>query len=366
MANIPVAMPVLDEEEVRLVTKTIRSSWISSSGKMIDEFEKSFAKFCGAKYGVSASNGTTALHLALAALDIGPGDEVIVPAMTFAATANAVAYTGAKPVFVDSEKETWNIDPDLIKEKITRKTKAILPVHLYGHPADMKRIMAIGRKYNLLIVEDAAEAHGAVVKGKRVGSFGIAGCFSFFANKIITTGEGGMIVTNNKSFANKARKLRDHGASKRRKYHNPWLGFNYRITNMQAAVGVAQMKKIDGIIEKKRKIAGQYKKLLSPLVPDITLPPESDWAKSVFWMYSILIPSGGKMNRDILIEKLKKKGIETRPFFFPLNKLKRFKTRERMPVAEELGKTGINLPSSPTLTTLEIDRVCDTILTVFS
>lgn len=362
---IPIAEPFLGPEEEKLVIEGLRSGWISSTGKYIGEFEEAFARFCTTKYAVAVANGTAALHLVLASSDIGPGDEVIVPSLTFVATANAVAYTGAKPIFADSEMETWNIDPEKIKEKINKKTKAIIPVHLYGHPAEMGTISAIARTYNLLLIEDAAEAHGAEFKGKKVGSLGDAGCFSFFANKVITTGEGGMITTNNKTLAEKIRILRDHGASKRRRYYNPYLGFNYRMTNLQAAIGTAQLKKIDKILKRKREIAKLYEKNLEPLVPQVTLQGEASWAKNIYWMYSILVTNDGKINRDYLIGKLKKKGVDSRPFFFPAHKLPRFKVNESLPIAESLAKTGINLPSSPSLTDAQITLICSTIKEIF-
>lgn len=355
---IPVAQPVLGKEEERLVLEGIRSGWVSSAGKYILEFESSFSKFCNTKYGITTSNGTTALHLALVAAGIGPGDEVLIPSMTFVATANAVTYTGATPVFIDSEMETWNLDPEKIKEKINSRTRAIIPVHLYGHPANMGIIMAIARKYKLLVIEDAAEAHGALYKGKKVGSIGDAACFSFYGNKIITTGEGGMIVTNNKLFADKVKMLRDHGASKKRKFYHPTLGFNYRMTNLQAALGLAQMMRIDEFIDRKISIARLYEQFLRPLVPDIVLQPQMDWAKNVFWMYSILIPYKGKKNRDFVVKQLRKKGIDSRPFFFPVHLTPRYKTEDKLPNAEYLGKTGMNLPSSVSLEESKIEFIC--------
>lgn len=361
---IPVAEPIIGEEELNAVVKTLRSGWISSIGENILEFEDKFAKYCGTKYGIATSNGTAALHLCLIAAGVGPGDEVIVPSMTFVATANVVVYTGAKPVFVDSELETWNIDPEKIESKINTKTKAIIPVHLYGHPANMGQILSIARKYSLSVYEDAAEAHGATFNNKRVGSLGNAGCFSFFGNKIITTGEGGMVVTNNKIFADKMRTLRDHGASIRRKYYYPWLGFNYRMTNIQAAIGLEQLKKIDQILVKKREIASLYEKYLKSLVPRIILPPEAEWAENVFWMYSILVPAKGKITRDFLMIQLKKAGIDSRPFFFPIHKYKRFQVNEKNPVTEYLATTGINLPSSPNLDEEKIKFICANIVSI--
>lgn len=361
---IPVAQPVLGKEEEKMVLEGLRSGWVSSAGKFINEFEAAFAKFCNVKYGVTTSNGTTALHLALVAADIGPGDEVLIPSMTFVATANAVSYTGATPVFIDSEMETWNLDPEKIKEKINKKTRAIIPVHLYGHPAEMGMIMKIAKKYGLLVIEDAAEAHGALYKGKKVGSIGDAACFSFYGNKIITTGEGGMIVTNNRSFAEKVRMLRDHGASKKRKFYHPKLGFNYRMTNLQAALGLAQMNRINEFIDRKIEIAALYEKLLKPLIPNVILQPKASWAKNVFWMYSILIPNKGKKNRDFLIKELRKKKIDSRPFFFPIHATPRYKTGEKLSNAEYLGHTGMNLPSSTNLEESKIEYICKKIIEI--
>lgn len=362
---IPIAHPTIGKEEEKLVLDGIRSGWISSIGKYIQEFEEKFARFSNAKYGITTSNGTTALHLSLVAAGIGHGDEVIVPSMTFVATANAVSYTGAKPVFVDSEFESWNIDPEKIKEKINKRTRAIIPVHLYGHPAQMGIINSIAKKYELFVIEDAAEAHGAMYKSKKVGSMSDMACFSFYGNKIITTGEGGMVLTSNKQLSKKLIMLRDHGVSGRRKYYHPHIGFNYRMTNLQAALGVAQLKKIDQVIEKKRLIATWYKKFLESLVPEIILQPEAKWAKNVYWMFSILTPRKGKKNRDALIKQLKKNGIDSRPFFYPLHKLSRYKQDEPYPVSEFLGHSGLNLPSSTDLTEEKIEYISKKIIEIW-
>lgn len=362
---IPIAEPFLGKEEEKLVVEGIRSGWISSIGKYIDQFEKEFAKFTSSKYAITTSNGTAALHLAVVASGIGPGDEVIIPSMTFVATANAVSYAGAKPIFVDSELESWNIDPEKIKEKINRRTKAIIPVHLYGHPANMGPILKVAKKYSLWVIEDAAEAHGAMYKGKKVGSMGDIGCFSFFGNKIITTGEGGMITTNNKKIADRIRFFRDHGASKKRRYYHPRLGFNYRMTNLQAALGLAQLKKVKKILAKKIEIAKSYKKYLQQLVPEIVLQPEASWANNVFWMYSILIPKKGKKNRDFLINELKRYGIDSRPFFFPIHKLPRYKAQDILPIADFLGHTGLNLPSSPNLEEDQVKFISNKIIEIW-
>ena len=345
---IPVAEPCLGEEELKNVIEAVKSGWISSKGKFIEEFEKEFAKYCGVKYGIATANGTVALHLALKALGIGKGDEVIVPTLTFVATANAVTYCNAKPVFVDSHPEYWCIDPEKIEEKVTKNTRAIIVVHLYGHPCDMDWIMDIAEDKGLYVIEDCAEAHGAEYKGKKVGAFGDIACFSFYGNKIITTGEGGMCLTNNEELAEKMRLLRDHGMSKHKKYWHAIVGFNYRMTNLQAAIGVAQLKKLDEFIEKKRQIARWYAKELKELEEKglIKLHPEMHWAKCIYWMYSILIENKAKISRDTLMKRLEEKGIETRPFFVPMHLLPMYSNNEKLPVAEELERKGLNLPSS--------------------
>jgi len=252
---IPIAEPLFEGNELKYLTDCIESGWVSSAGKYVQQFENEFGEYIGCKYGVAVHTGTAALHLALAALGVGPGDEVVIPTLTFAATANAVLYTGAKPILVDVEEETWNLDPDLIEKNITEQTKAIIPVHLYGFPCDMDKILEIAEKYNVNIVEDAAEAHGAEYKGKKVGGIGTVGCFSFFANKIITSGEGGICVCNESDIVEKIETLRDHGMKKDKKYWHDEVGFNYRMTNLQAAVCVAQLERINTFINKNSKNA---------------------------------------------------------------------------------------------------------------
>jgi len=359
--RLPVAEPSLSDKELQYVSECILTGWISSAGKFVTRFEEALADFCGSGYAISTSSGTTALHLALLAFEIGAGDEVIVPSLTFIATANAVTYTGAKPVFVDSEPETWNIDPNKIEEAITPRTKAIIPVHLYGHPANMDPILEIASHYGLAVIEDAAEAHGARYKGRCVGGIGNIGIFSFYGNKIITTGEGGMVVTNKADLAEKIRILRDHGMSTKQHYWHPAIGYNYRLTNLQAAVGVAQMEKVDDILKSKRRIAQVYNEGLQN-VPGISLPPEAPWASSVCWLYSVLID--GQLfgiTRDQLMAKLQEQGIESRPFFPPLHTQPIYNTGQNLPVAEYLAATGLSLPSAVRLRTDEINRVIDTI-----
>jgi len=355
---IPVAEPALGEEELRNVVEAVKSGWISSKGRFIEEFEEKFAEYCGARYGVSTSNGTAALHLALVALGVEKGDEVIVPTLTFISTANAVSYTGAKPVFADSHPRYWCIDPEKIEEKVTDRTKAIIPVHLYGHPCDMDAIIKIAKDHSLHTIEDAAEAHGAEYRNRKVGSLGDMGCFSFYGNKLITTGEGGMCITNDECLAEKMRKLRDHGMSRERRYWHEVIGFNYRMTNLQAAIGLAQLGKIDGFIEKKRLIFERYNSLFKDIAESqVTLPSEETWARSVFCMYSVLIEKGCKLGRDELIAGLLAKGVETRPFFCPIHSLPPYKNNEDLPVAQELSSKGINLPSSTNLTSQDLNMV---------
>lgn len=363
---IPVCEPTLGLNELKYVTDCITTGWISSNGKYIEAFEKAFAKFCNAEYGVSCSNGTTALHLAIEALKIKKGDEVIIPSFTMIATSNAVIYSGAKPVLIDSEKETWNIDVTQIEKKITPRTKAIIVVHTYGHPVDMDPVMEIAKKHNLFVIEDAAEAHGAEYKGRKIGSIGHIGCFSFYANKIITTGEGGMVVTNDKNLADRARLLRNHAFGEPRFLHKE-LGFNYRLTNMQAAIGLAQTERIDYFINKRRANAKLYTSLLKN-IPGIITPPEKDWAKNVYWMYGILINEKQfGINKDEVMIVLKEKGIETRSFFLPMHKQEVYFAKDERfpnttgsyPISEELFKQGLYLPSSSSLTKEQIIQITD-------
>lgn len=360
---IPIAEPSLGEEELANVIEAVRSGWISSRGRFIPEFEEKFAKYCGMKYGVATSNGTVALHLALKALGIGKGDEVIVPNLTFIATANAVSYCNAKPVFVDSHPDYWCMDPKKIEEKITRSTKAIIPVHLYGHPCDMGAIMDIAHDHKQYVIEDAAEAHGAEYKGKKVGSFGDISCFSFYGNKIMTTGEGGMCITDDDVLVEKMRILRDHGMNPYRKYWHDVIGFNYRMTNMQAAIGVAQLTKLDEFVEKKIQIAKWYTEGIKQIAEDerITLHPEMPWAKCVYWMYSILIEEKFGMKRDELIIKLEQRGIESRPFFNPIHVMRPYKNFETFEVVERISKKGLNLPTSIKLLPDTIQKIIETI-----
>ena len=367
MHKYPVAEPDVGEEELRNVMEAVKSGWVSSKGKFIEEFESSFAKYVGVKHGVATSSGTTALHLALSALNVGPGDEVIVPDLTFAATINAVLYCGAKPVIVDVTRDYWCIDPEKVKEAISPRTKAIIPVHLYGHPCDMDAIMEVAERHGLYVVEDCAEAHGAEYKGIRVGSFGRIACFSFYGNKIITTGEGGMCLTNDEDLAEKMRMLRDHGMSPKRRYWHETIGFNYRMTNLQAALGVAQLNKIDRFIEKKRKIAKVYAEELSQ-IDGITLHPEMPWAKCVYWLYSILVGEKLGVSREGLVQKLEVNGIETRNFFYPLHEMPIYRKYAKFayPVSSKISKQGLSLPSSVKLSEEDVRYIAGKIKEILS
>ncbi len=354
---LPISEPNFGEKELKYVSECILTGWVSSAGKYVTQFEQMFSRFCSTKYGISSSSGTTALHLALVALGIGPDDEVIVPSFTFISTANAVAFTGATPIFIDSEIATWNMNPSEIEAAITEKTKAIIPVHIYGHPADMSYITDIADKYNLAVIEDAAEAHGTLYKGKKAGSIGDIGIFSFYGNKTITTGEGGMVVTDNKELADKIRIFRDHGMDTEKRYHHSVLGYNYRMTNIQAALGVAQMERINHIVEQKCSNAELYGKELGS-IPGITLPPNAEWAKNIYWLYSILIEKKKfGMSAVELGKRLKIKSIETRPLFPPIHQQPIYNTKQHLPVCEKLSKIGLSLPSSANINKDEINRV---------
>jgi perosamine synthetase len=367
--RIPVAEPDIGENELQKVIEAIKSGWVSSKGPFIEEFEEKFAKYIGLKHGAATSNGTAALHLALAALNIKRGNEVIIPTLTFASVANAVIYTGAKPVFVDSHPDYWCINPDELEEKITENTKAIIPVHLYGHPCDMDPIMKVAKKHDLYVIEDCAEAHGAEYKGRRVGTFGDVACFSFYGNKIITTGEGGMCLTNNDELAQKIRMLRDHGMNLEKRYWHEVVGFNYRMTNLQAALGVAQLEKISKFIKRKREIAKLYNSFLSG-IEGLVLHPEMSWAKNVYWLYSILINEKEfGANRDHLMVKMAENGVETRRFFYPIHLMppyKKYVSRYDFNIADELSARGINLPSSIKLTEENIKEIAQIIMGIRS
>jgi perosamine synthetase len=326
------------------------SGWISSQGSFLTRFEKDFAAFAGTRFALATSSGTTALHIALLSLGVQPGDEVIVPTFTYVATANAVQYCGAIPVLVDCERDTWNLDPGKLAAAITPRTVGIIPVHLYGHPCEMELISAIARQHRLWVIEDAAEAHGAWYQGRRVGTFGAAAAFSLFGNKIITTGEGGVVTTNDEQLAEKLHMLRGQGMDPERRYWFPIVGFNYRMTNTAAALGVSQLMKIDKLIAAHRRVAGWYREEFEG-TPDVALPVERDGVFSVFWLYSIRMISAECRPelRDALMESLKADGIDTRPFFYPMHVMPVYRQDGDFEVSERVASSGLNLPSSPLL-----------------
>ena len=358
---IEVFDPIIGEEEIEAVVAALRRGEISGSfGETIPRFEEEFAAYCGCKYGVAVSSGSTALHLAVAAAEIGAGDEVLVSSSTNIATALAVIHNQAIPVPVDSESLTWNLDLDLIENLITEKTKAIIPVHLYGHPVDMDRLMEIAQRHNLLVIEDCAESHGATCRNRMTGSFGDMACFSFYANKVITTGEGGMVTTNNAEFAERLRLLRNLAFTKPRFRHEE-AGFNFRMTGIQAAMGRAQFAKIEHILSEKRRVAQTYNNFLGD-VDGLQLPHEAEWARNVYWMYAVVVQPEFGITRDELTTSLRAADIDTRTFFCPMNQqpcllsLPDFRTVP-CPVADGLWDNGLYLPSTYSLSEDVIKQV---------
>jgi len=355
---IPVAEPVLAGNERAYVLDCLESGWISGSGKYVDALEERFAEFCGAAHAVAVVNGTAALHVALLALGVGPGDEVIVPDLTYIASANAVTYCGARPVFCDVDPTTWTLSVEDAAAKITTRTRGIMPVHLYGHPADMDAVLALAKARGLFVLEDAAEAHGAEYKGRRVGAIGDAATFSFYGNKIMTTGEGGIVTTNDAALAGRMRLLRGQGMDPERRYWFPIVGYNYRLTNIQAAIGLAQFERIDWLVGRRREVADSYAEALRDL--PLTLPAEESWAKNVYWLYSVLVGEG--QDRDLLMQGLSEEGVETRPFFHPLHLMPPYLAGgQTFPVTTSLAARGISLPSSASLSGEDIARVADTL-----
>lgn len=358
--EISVASPLFIGNEKKYVNDCMESGWISSAGKYVELFEKAFAEYCGVKHAVACCNGTVALHLALLALGVEPDDEVIVPTLTFIATPNAVKYCGARPVFVDSEAETWNLDPRQVEAKITPRTKGIIAVHLYGHPAKMRELREIADRHRIFLLEDAAEAHGAMCDGKIVGQLGEIAAFSFYANKIITTGEGGMVVTDDDETAKLARLLHGQGMDPNRRYWHPIIGYNYRMMNLPAAIGLAQLENIDRQIDLRLKVARQYIESLQDL-PGLTFQTEQPWARHVYWMFSVVLDPQKWLERDLMMAKLSEQGIETRPVFYPAHTMPPYADSvvgEKFPIAENLSNNGISLPTWAGLSEDDVERVC--------
>ncbi len=347
--HISLAQPQLSGNEYKYLMDAFLSTWISSTGKYLSRFEEGFSAWCGTGYGVATSNGTTALHLALAALGIGTGDEVIVPDLTFAATINAVLYTGAKPVIVDLEEESWCMDPEAAERAVTERTKAVIPVHIYGQPCDMGRLCEMAKRHGLYLIEDCAEAHGAEWNGKKTGTYGIISCFSFFGNKVVTTGEGGMCVTNDKGLYERMRILRDHGMSKERKYYHEVVGFNYRMTNLQAAIGTAQVERIDEILKWRTEVEKMYRQAFQGIKGVILQRDDLKGRKKIAWLVSILVAED---RRDAVLKHLKETGVDARAFFIPLSEMELYSGyAEVCRVSRKISHMGINLP-----TTWEMDR----------
>ena len=364
MDFIPISQPSLGELERKYLLDAFDSGWISSIGHYIDDFEKAFAAYCGVGHAVAVSNGTVAIQLALVARGIGPGDEVIVPDFTFVATANAAKHAGATPVIVDVERDTFCLDPAQFEQAITRKTKAVIPVHLYGHPADMDRICAIAKARGIVVVEDGAEAHGASIGKRRVGSFGFCSAFSFFGNKIITTGEGGMITTDDGAFATRLRFLRDHGMDKGRKYWHTEVGFNFRMTNLQASIGLAQLQRIDELLSAKLAVIERYRKNLAGQ-RGLSLNPCRPGYTNSYWMLCLSRELWDEKSRSDSMAELRKRNIETRPFFYPLSDLPMYAGRgAKTPVAHELSYKGINLPSFVGISESQIDYISENVIEI--
>ena len=359
MYNYPVYKPDLTGNERKYVLDCIDSTWISSKGKYVERFERQFAEYLGTKHAVSVCNGTAALHTALLALGIGPADEIIVPSLTYVASANAITYTGALPVFADSDPDSWQIDPKDVTKRISPKTKAIMAVHLYGHPCAMDELQEVAEAHNLILIEDCAEALGSEYQNRLVGNFGSVSCFSFYGNKTITTGEGGMIVTDSNDLQAKLRRIKGQGLASNREYWHDIVGYNYRMTNIQAAIGCAQLERINDIIGRKIAIAHRYRKNLKKVPIDFHQTPRG--LKHTYWMCCMLTREG--TDRESLREYLRCQGIETRPLFFPVHTMPIYKGREGdFPSAENLGRRGICLPSYPQLSDDDVDLISDQII----
>ena len=362
---IPVCIPTIGDEERENVVDCIERSWISARGEYVSEFEDEFAAYNGCEYGVTTTSGTTALHLALEAIGVGDGDEVIIPTFTIASCAFAVQYAGGDPVLADIDEETWCLDPVEVEANITDDTVAIMPVHMYGHPVDMDPILELAYEHDLYVVEDAAQTHGTEYRGQKAGSIGDVGCFSFYANKLITTGEGGMVVTDDPSIAERAEYLQDLAYTAEEPYLHREVGFNYRMSNVQAAIGVGQLTKLDEFVEMRRRNARSYDERLSD-VDGIRTPPEKPWARSNYWMYAITLDEAFPLDRDALMAELDDRGIGTRRFFVPMHEQPVYKRaglfeNERYPVAEDIAERGLYLPSTSHLSEDEIAEVCDAI-----
>jgi perosamine synthetase len=368
---IPVNEPLIGEQEIANVLDCLKTGWISSAGKYLEEFEHAWANYCGMQYGVAVSNGTTALQVAVACLGLQPGDEVILPTFTIISCAQAITYNQAIPVLVDCEPRTWCMDSGQVEARITPRTRAIMPVHIYGHPVDMDPILDLARKYHLSVIEDAAEAHGAeYLSGRgtqnetwrRCGGMSDISVFSFYANKLVTTGEGGMVLTNDPAIAERARSLRNLCFRRERRFYHTELGHNFRLTNLQAAIGLAQVERMPQTIQKKRWMGESYTRRLEHLT-NIQLPVEESWARQVYWMYGLVLEESTGLDAPEFARRLQADGVETRPFFLgiheqPVYTSQGLFTGEKYPVAERIARQGLYLPSGLTLTESQLETVC--------
>jgi perosamine synthetase len=362
----------LDERDLAYVTACVRTGWVSSAGRFVEEFEARWAAYCGRKHGVAVANGTAALQVALAALELQPGDEVIIPTFTIISCAVAVLANGGVPVVVDADPDTWTMDPAQLEARLTSRTRAIMPAHIYGHPVDLDPILALAEARGLAVIEDAAEAHGAQYLAgrdgpspawRRCGSFGAMSCFSFYGNKLVTTGEGGMVVTDDERLAARARSLRNLGFGQGDdRFVHEGLGWNFRLTNLQAALGAAQLERIDEIVARKRRMGAEYTRRLRGL-PGLQLPVERSWARNVYWMYGVVLDEATGLNARAFAQRLRERGVETRPFFLGMHEQPALRRRglfpgERYPVAERLARQGLYLPSGMALTDEQLAMVC--------
>jgi perosamine synthetase len=362
---IPVSEPLIGEREAAYVLDCVRSGWISSEGPYVARFEDAWAGYCGARYGIAVTNGTAALHAAFAALRLQPGDEVIMPSFTIIGCAHAVLDGGGVPVLVDADPVTWCMDVSQVASRITARTRAILAVHIYGHPVDMQPLRDLAEQHGLRIVEDASEAHGAEYRGQRAGSLGDIACFSFYANKILTTGEGGMVLTDDDMLARRVRSYRNMAFRSERRFVHTEYGRNERMTALQAAVGLAQVEDIESRVRRKREIGRRYTSLLRD-VAGLQLPAEMPWARNVYWMYALVIDERCGFDAAELAARLQRRGVATRPFFVGMHEQPVFRERglfagERHPVAERIARQGLYLPSGLTLSDEQVQRVADAV-----
>jgi perosamine synthetase len=360
--TILTAGPSITQKEIEYVLDATQNGWNESWDGYLKRFEKGFARYLGTRFALSTSSCTGALHLALLALGVGPGDEVIVPEVTWVATASAVCYTGATPVLVDIDPDTWCIDLQSASRVISSRTRVIVPVHLYGHPADMVALNELAQAHGLKVLEDAAPALGAEVDGRKVGALSDVGAFSFQGAKIMTAGEGGMLVTSDEALYERVRFLGDHGRDKHIPFHISAIGFKYKLSNLQAALGLAQLERIEELVEKKRLIFGWYRERLEG-VPGLKLNVERSWARNIYWMTSLILDEGLGVSRDEVMAGLKRQHIDSRPFFPPVSSFPMFSSRAKEnPVAYRVSRQGINLPSGHNLTEVDVDRVCTSLL----